>query len=93
MKNRRLPLPQRYINRQDGATTKTIEIIGRKKYKKLLDNNIMMVDYLNKKENDLIHQNKIRELRNTIVTLSKLLNQLGPRLQVDCPNQQSQFDI
>ena len=83
-------LAQRYINRQDAHTQKTIEIIGRKKYKKLLENGIAMVSYDIKKQNQRVHAEHIQRLENTIFVLSTLLSQLGYQHKSDHPNHQSQ---
>ena len=74
---KQLPLPQRYVDRQDRATLKTIEIIGRKKYKKLLDEGIIMVDYEIKKENDVRHKAHTVDLEATVRVLSKMTSPSG----------------
>ena len=84
------PLPQRYIDRQDVHTQKTIEIIGRKKYKKLLENGMMMVSYDIKRQNQRMQREHIQRLENAIFVLSTLLSQSDCRQKSGCPNHQSQ---
>ena len=86
-------LPQRYIDKQDVHTQKTIEIIGRKKYKELLDNGIVMVSYDIKIQNQHAQREHIQRLENTIFVLSTLLSQSGYRQRADHPNHQSQLHI
>jgi len=84
-KIQRLPLPQRYINKRDLATQKTIEIIGKDKYKELLDNNIIIVDYEIMKYNQKANKERIERLKKTILFLSSLLNLQAHPHQTDCP--------
>ncbi len=84
-KIQRLPLPQRYINKRDLATQKAIEIIGKDKYKELLDNNIIIVDYEIIKYNQKANKEHTERLKKTILFLSSLLNlQVHPH-KADCP--------
>ncbi len=66
MNNKKLPLPQRYINKKDAATLKTIEIIGREKYAQLLDNNLIVVDYGTLTINQRNHREHISRLNRII---------------------------
>lgn len=72
-----LPLPQRYINKNDSATFKTIEIIGREKYAELLDAGIIMADYEREKGNNERRNKHTEELLTTVKVLSSMINRLG----------------
>jgi len=74
------PLPQRYIDRKDWHTLKTIEIIGRKKYEELLDAGIIAVSYEIKVDNNKRRSQHLKKLNNTIETLSTRV------CQSDCPH-------
>jgi hypothetical protein len=95
MKNKKLPLPQRYINKKDMATLKAIEIIGREKYAQLLDNNLIIVDYKNLIFNQKNKREHILKLNKTIEILSTLPNQsiqlhslVNPNCQSLCQDEQ-----
>ena len=71
-----LPLPERYVDNQDLATLKTIEIIGRKKYEELLASGIIMVDHKIKVANQERQMKLNADLRTTIRILSNLIDPL-----------------
>lgn len=89
MKNQKLPLPQRYINKKDGATLKAIEIIGREKYAQLLDEGLIILDYKTQVLNRKNKSEHILKLNKTIEILSTLPNQNIQLRSLVNPNRQS----
>lgn len=71
---------KRFLNKKDVHTQKVIDIIGRKKYKKLLEEGIVFESYeiriLNQKE----HANRVKKLKDAIVVLSSMISQRGVQL-------------
>lgn len=89
----KLPLPQRYIDKKDIATSKSIEIIGKEKYAQLLNNNLIIVDYETLTLNLKNHKEHILRLNKAIKVLTTLLNQKARQHQFVNPNQCNQSHI
>ena len=71
------PMPMRLIDKNDYHTQKTIEIIGKKRYKKLLKNGIITVSYETQQFNRESQRRYIARLRDTIRILSSMIDLQG----------------
>lgn len=79
----------RFANKKDEATLQTISIIGKKKYKQLLDFGLVVVDYNIIKENKKRHHDRVEKLTTTVKILSTLIDQQETLLSFGHPNGQS----